>query len=95
VGCDRKRAPGALDHRRAAEELADARAVDGRRHHQELELLTQALLQVARQRQPEVGIERALVELVEQHRGNAVERRVVEHHAGEHALGHHLDPRRT
>ena len=88
---DREGAALARDHRRVAEQLGDARAVDGRRHDQELEVLAQALLHVAGERQAEVGIERALVELVEQQRGDAVERRIVEDHAREHALGHDLD----
>ncbi len=95
AGLDREGAAGALDHRRVAEELADARAVERRRHDQELEVLAQALLHVARQRQAEVGIERALVELVEQHGGDALERGIVEDQAREHALGHDLDARRA
>ena len=42
------------------------------------QILAQSLLGVARERQPEVGIERALVEFVEQHGGDAVEFGVVE-----------------
>ena len=38
-------------------------------------------LHVARQREAEIGIERALVEFVEQHRGDAVELGIVEDHA--------------
>ena len=41
-----------------------------------------ALLRVERQRQAEVGVERALVELVEQDPCDAFERRIVEDHAG-------------
>ena len=67
AGLDRKRPALARDHRRVAEQLGDPRAVDGRRHHQELQVLAQALLRVARQREAEIGIERALVEFVEQH----------------------------
>ena len=88
---DRKGAAFALDHRRVAEQRRDPRAVERRRHHQELQILAQALLRVARQREAEIGIERALVEFVEQHRGDAVERRIVEDHAGEHALGDDFD----
>ncbi len=33
-------------------------------------------------REAEIGVERALVEFVEQHRGDAVEHRIVEHRAG-------------
>ena len=35
-------------------------------------------MDVARQRQSQIGVERALVEFVEQHRGDAVEHRIVE-----------------
>ena len=42
---------------------------------------------------PRSASQAALVELVEQHRGDALERRVAEDHAGEHALGDHLDAR--
>ena len=68
---DRKRAAFALDHRRIAEQLRHARAVERRRHHQDAQVLAQAGLRIARQRKAEIGIERALVELVEQHRGDA------------------------
>ena len=88
---DRKGAALAFDHRRVAEQLADPRAVERRRHDQEAQILAQALLRVERQREAEIGIERALVELVEQHRGDAVERGIVEDHAREHALGDDLD----
>ena len=53
----------------------------------------QAALRVERQREAEIGVEGALVELVEQHRRDALERRIVEDHAGEHALGDDLDAR--
>ena len=52
-------------------------------------------LRVERQRQAEVGVERALVELVEQNGRDAVERGIVEDHAREHALGDHFDARRS
>ena len=32
------------------------------------------------------------MELIEQDRGDAVQRRIVQDHAGEHTLGHHLNP---
>ncbi len=69
---DREGAAGALDHRRLAEQPADARAVERRRHDQELEVLAQSLLHVAGERQAEIGVERALVELVEEDGGDAV-----------------------
>ena len=89
---DRKGAAFAFDHRRVAEKPGDARAVDRRRHDEKPQILAQALLRVARQRQTEIGIERALVEFVEQHRGDAVEHRIVEDEPGENSFGDDFDP---
>ena len=71
AGLDRKGAALAGDHRRVAEQFCDPRAVEGRRHHEDTQILAQAGLRVARQRQAQIGIERAFVELVEQHRRDA------------------------
>ena len=68
---DRKGAAFAGDHRRVAEQFADPRAVERRRHHQDAQILAQARLRIARQRQAQIGIERTLVKLVEQHGGDA------------------------
>ncbi len=65
--------------------------VDRRRHDEELEILAQALLHVARQRETEIGIERTLVEFVEQHGSDAVEHRIVEDEPGENSLGDDFD----
>ena len=57
-----------------------------------LQILAQALLRVARQREAEIGVERALVEFVEQHaRRRPSSDGIVEDHAGEDAFGDHLD----
>ncbi len=90
---DREGAPLALDQRGLAHQLRHPRAVERRRHHQEAQVLAQGPLRVERQRQAEIGVERALVEFVEQHRRDAFERRVVEDHAREHAFGDDLDAR--
>ena len=66
---DRERAALALDHGRLAEQFCHPRAVE-RRRHEDAQILAQASLRVARQRQPEIGIERAFVKFVEQHRGD-------------------------
>ena len=78
---DRKSAALAFDHRRAAEKLRHPRAVERRRHDQDFQVLAQTLLRIARQREAEIGIERALVEFVEQHRGDAGQFRIVENRA--------------
>ena len=90
---DREGAAFALDQRRVAKQSSHARAVERRRHDKKSQVLAETLLRVERQRQPEVGVERALVEFVEQNGRHAVERRISEDHSGEHALGHDLDTR--
>ena len=90
---DRKGAALAFDHRRVAKQRRHAGAVERRRHHQDFQILAQALLRLARQCQPEIRIKRALVEFVEQHGGDAFERWIVEHQPREHALGDHFDAR--
>jgi hypothetical protein len=50
-------------------------------------------LRIERQGQAEIGIEGALVELVEEHARDPCQGRVVEDHAGEHPLGDDLDAR--
>ncbi len=91
---DRKGAAGPFDHRRIAKELADACAVERCRHDQELELRSQGLLHVAGKRQAEVGVERALMELVEQNSRDARKRGIVENEPREDAFGHDFDARR-
>ena len=95
TGLDRKGAAAAFDHRRVAEQPGDGGAVEGRRHHQEAQVLAQPGLHVAGERQTEIGIERAFVELVEQQCRHALEARILEHPAGEHTLGDHLDAGRA
>ena len=50
-------------------------------------------LRIEHEREAEVGVQAALVILVEQHRGDAVERGVALQHAREHAFGDDLDSR--
>ena len=58
------------------------------------EILAQTKLHIAGERQTEVGVERALMELVEHNGGDARESGIVEDKPGEYALGHDFDPRR-
>ena len=81
----------AFDERRIAEERAHPRAVERRRHDQKPQVLAQALLGVKREREAEIGVERALMELVEQHRRDPLERGIIENLPREHALGDDLD----
>ncbi len=50
-------------------------------------------MSVAGEGKPEVGVERAFVELVEGDRGDALEHRIVEDEPGEDAFGDDLDAR--
>jgi hypothetical protein len=93
AGLDRIGTALGFDHGGIAQQLRHPRAVEGRRHDEEAQILAQPALRIERERKAEIGIERALVEFVEQHGRDAVERGIVEDHAGEDALGHHLDPR--
>ena len=90
---DREGAAFALDDRRIAQQFCDPRTIERRRHHEDAEILAQAGLRVARQRQPEIGIQRALVEFVEQDGGNAVQLGIVEDLAREDAFGDDFNAR--
>jgi hypothetical protein len=92
---DRKGAALAFDDGRFAQQFCHAGAIERCRHHEDAQILAQAQLRVARQRQAHVGIERALVEFVEQHGGDARQFGIVENLAGEDALRHHLDAGRA
>ena len=95
AGIDRECAPFARDRGRIIQQARHPRAVEGRRHHQQFEIVAQALLRIAGQRKAEIGIERALVKFVEQNRGDALERRIVEDQVSEDPLGDDLDAGRA
>ena len=65
---DREQPPVAAHHRRAAQMRGQGRAVQRRRHDQQPQVGAQRLLHLQAQGEPEIGVERALVELVEDHR---------------------------
>ncbi len=90
---DGKGAPSALHHRRPADQGGNAGAVEGRRHDEDAQVVPQGALGIERQREAEISVEAALVELVEEDGGDTLERRIVEDHAGEDALGDDLDTR--
>ncbi len=90
---DREGAALAGDDGSVAEKLRNPRAVERRRHRQDAQVIAQAALAVEREGKPQIGIERALVELVEQHRADAGKLGIIEDHAREHALGDDLDAR--
>jgi hypothetical protein len=75
------------DHRRVAQQPRDGARIERGRHHQQAQVVAQVRLHVEREREPEVGHEAALVELVEDDEADVLERGVGLQHAGEHALG--------
>ncbi len=66
--------------------------VERRRHDEDPELRSEAVADVEGEGQPEIGLEVALVELIEDDDGDAVERGVSLQASGEDAVGDHLDP---
>ena len=80
------------EHRRL-EEGGDRGALERRRHHPDAEVGPRGALQRAQERESDVALEVALVELVEQDGADAGEAAIAEEPACEHALGHEGDPR--
>ena len=66
-GLDGVRPALAFDHGRVAHQPGDRRPVQRRRHHQKPQVGPQQRLRLQREGQPQIGIQRALVELVEDH----------------------------
>ena len=92
AGLDREGAPLGLDDGGAVEQARHAGAVERRRHDEDAKVGPERALDVERQGEAEVGVERPLVIFVEDDGGDAGEFGVVQHRAGEHALGDDLDP---
>ena len=90
---DGKGASFAREDRRIAEERRDGVAVERRRHDQDAQVGAYERLRAEREREPQVRVETALVELVEDDEANAVQRRITLQAPREDALGHHLDAR--
>jgi hypothetical protein len=84
-------APLAGDDRSAAQEPGDRGPVQRGRHHHDAQVVAEEGAALEGERQAEVGVETALVELVEDHRADPLQRRVRLEHPGEDALGDHLD----
>ena len=94
AGCvlhrDGEHAAGAFDHGRV-QKGGQAGAVERGGHGDEAERRAQEALQVKAEGQREVGVERALVHLVEDDAGDTVERGVGDEAADEQAFGDDLD----
>ena len=90
---DREHAARRFDHRRAAQPLRHRAGIERRRHGDHAQVLAQRRLRLAHQGEGQVGLQAALVQLVEDHAADAVERRIVLQHPQEEAVGHDLDAR--
>ena len=92
---DRVRAPVTRHHRRrlavAAEQRGDPAGVEGGRHGQDPQVGAQHRPGVEGERQSQVGLEVAFVDLVEDHQADPGQRRVVLEATGEDPLGDDLD----
>ena len=82
----------AFDHRRVAHQRRETGAVERRRHGEQAEVGPQRALRVERQRQAEIAVEAALVDLVEQHGGDAGQLGIGLDALQEDALGEDEDP---
>ena len=88
---DREHAAGRFDQGRTAETVHDGAGIQGRRHGNDAQVLAQRHLGLAHEREGKVGVQPALVQFVEDHAADAVERRVVLQQAQEQAVGDDLD----
>ncbi len=76
---------------RAAEQPGHRRAVEGGGHDEDAQVVAQDPPGLEGQGEAEVGVDAALVELVEDHEPHPLQPRVVVQAAGEDPLGHDLD----
>ncbi len=85
-------APGTAQPR-GIEKTGQALAIQRGRHRHDAQVLAHLALHIQRQRQTQVAGQMPFVEFVEEQRAHAFQHRVVLQHAGQDALGDHLDPR--
>lgn len=91
VGADREGPPRAAHHRGVgAEEGLERGHVQGGGHDQKAQLGAERPLGVQGEGKPQIGLQRALVELVEDHPRHALEAGILLDEAQEHPLGEHF-----
>ena len=84
---EREHASGGVQDGAVAEEGGDGRGVEGGRHDEEFQVGARGVLEAAKQSEREIGVEVALVELVEDDDTDAAECGVGDEAAGEDAFG--------
>ena len=92
---DREQPPVAAHHRCSAQMRCEGGTIECRRHGQQPQIRAQRLLDFQAQGEPEIGVQGALVEFVEDHGTIGSQAGVALQVAGEQPLGDHLDPRRA
>ena len=86
---DDRRAP----QHRPAQHGRHRACVQRRRHHHDQQIRAQGPADFPGQRQTQIGVQRAFVEFVKDHRADARQFGVRLNHPGQNTFGHHLDPR--
>ncbi len=81
------------NQRAVAQKRADRRGFHGRRHHYQPQIRPRHLLESPQQSQAQVSFQMPLVELVQHHGRYAVQARIGEQSAREHAFGHESQAR--
>ena len=91
AGRDWIQPPVAADQGRILQQVGHRRRFQGGRHHQQPQVCIEHPPDIQAQGQPQIGLQAAFVEFVEDHQPHTVQRGIVLQHARQHALGHHLD----
>jgi hypothetical protein len=91
MGRDVMSAALGADDGRIPEQRREPAQIESRRHDQKPEVLAQRLLALEQEGETEIGVEAALVELVEYDAADPLERGVVLNHPREDSLRDHLD----
>ena len=94
AGLDRIGAAFGGDERRIAHQRGDGCGIERGRHHQKLQILAQGGADFQGEGQTEIGVQAALVKLVEDHAAHTGQGGVGLDHSRQDAFGHHLDPGR-
>ncbi|MNC22360.1 hypothetical protein D3C75_703590 [compost metagenome] len=93
--CDREHSPFARDDWRVIQQARQPLSFQRCRHQQHFQrsIISEQLATVECQRQSEIGIQVSQMEFVEDHKANALERRVALQAAREDTFGDHLNAR--
>ena len=85
---DWKDPPLAADDRRIVQKPRHRFRIERRRHHHDHQVRAHRLPHLAQQRRCQVGVQAALVELIEDDAADAFEDGIVQQPPGQHPLGH-------